>query len=88
MELPPSSFNVLYCQIVINWLYRLTGQIDGLNPASVMALHLAWGINTGDWKPMSVYWMYIVGPIVGAGLSALFFNAFYLPLFIRWKAKK
>jgi glycerol uptake facilitator-like aquaporin len=51
-------------------------------------MQLFYGIKYDDWQPISTYWIYFLGPIAGAIFSAIFFNYFFLPLFIRWKAKK
>jgi len=67
---------------------EVTSQIDGLNPATVLSMQIFYGIKYGDWNPLNEYWIFIVGPIIGAISSGIFFNYFFLPLFIRWKAKK
>lgn len=58
-----------------------------------LANQVFYGIKYQDtaqdsWYPLSVYWAYIIGPLIGMLAATLLFNCLYLPLFIRWKAKK
>ena len=83
------------CREYSHPLYRVTSQIDGLNPAMTLANQVFYGLKYQDnqlidnsWYPLSVYWAYIIGPLIGTLLASLLFHYLYLPLFIRWKAKK
>jgi glycerol uptake facilitator-like aquaporin len=79
-----------YCLIpVVSFIAREGSyQIDSLNPATAFSFQLFTGLKDNDWVPLSHYYLYFFGPAVGALLSGVFFNYFYLPLLIRWKAKK
>lgn len=79
-----------YCLIpVVSFIAREASyQIDSLNPATALGFQLFTGVKDGNWVPLSHYYLYFFGPVVGGTLSGLFFNFFYLPLLIRWKAKK
>ena len=60
----------------------------------VLANQIFYGIlydgieGVDNWYPLTVYWAYIIGPLVGTLIAGILFNFLYLPLFIRWKAKK
>lgn len=79
-----------YCLIpVVSFIAREASyQIDSLNPATSLGFQLFSGVKDGNWLPLSHYYLYFFGPAIGALLSGFFFNFFYLPLLIRWKAKK
>jgi len=65
-----------------------TYQLDSLNPATTFAFQLFTGIKSNNWTPLSQYYLYLVGPLIGGLMCAAFFNFFYVPLLMRWKSKK
>ena len=79
-----------YCLIpIVFYIIReATYQIDSLNPATSLAFQVFSGIKNDNWAPLQQYYLYIIGPIIGAIGSGVFYNYFYTPLLIRWKAKK
>ena len=82
--------SILWSYILIPIVYFIareaTYQIDGLNPASVLAEQIFVGIKYHRWSPLKTYWIFFFGPMVGSAIAAVFFNYFYLPLFRRWKS--
>lgn len=82
--------SILWSYILIPVVYFIareaTNSVDGLNPSIVLTEQIFVGIRYNNWSPIRTYWVYLIGPMVGAVIAALFFNYFYLPLFRRWKA--
>lgn len=62
--------------------------MDSLNPATTLAFQVFTGIKNDNWLPLQQCYLYIVGPLIGAVLCAVFFNFYYAPLLLRWKTPK
>ena len=64
---------------------RMVHSTDGLNPAIVLGLQIFYGLYYGDFTPLSTYWIYLIGPLIGAVLASLTYNFVIFPYYLRWK---
>lgn len=58
-----------------------------LNPAVAIGLQLSTGLVMGNWHPLANCWVFILGPMLGALVAAIYYDLVYVPSYPRASLK-
>lgn len=80
---------VYYCARMYPTIYRrLTYQFTALNPSTVLANQIFYGVKYGTWGALNEYWAFIIGPLLGTVVASFLFSFLLLPIHRRWITRK